>query len=81
MDIRTGLTEEEVETLAIKLGNKIVHCTPACLLTQEQQNEIISILASKKRAVRVTLWLAGAMILWILKDVYLYIKNSIVWVK
>ena len=77
---RTGLTEEELEKIAEKLAEKLTHAK-SCPLSQSQQNEIITILATKKKAIRVTLWLAGAMVIWVLKDIYLYVRNSITWIR
>jgi len=77
---RSGLSEEELEILAVKLADKIAH-SKTCPLNQTQQNEIINILAMKKKTIRITLWLAGAMVIWVLKDIYIYVKNSIAWVK
>ncbi len=77
---RTGFTDEELEILADKLAEKITKSN-VCPLDQSQQNEIINILAMKKKTIRITLWLAGAMVIWVLKDIYIYIKNSITWIR
>lgn len=75
---RTGLTEEEVEILANKILDKMAE-NKVCLLSIEEQQEVKNILTTKKRAIKATLWVAGLLILWILKDIYFYIKDHIVW--
>ncbi len=80
MERRTPLSDEELETLADKIAEKITY-SKTCPLDQTQQNEIINILAMKKKTIKVTLWLVGAMAIWVLKDIYIYIRSSITWVR
>lgn len=75
---RTGLTEEELESLADKLMLKM-EPSGQCKLTEEQQRAVVDLIAMKKKTVHVTLWIVGALIAWILKDVYLYIVGHIAW--
>lgn len=75
---RTGFTDEELETLAGKLALKL---EPAgqCKLTEEQQRAVVDLITTKKRVVKWTLYFIGALVLWVVKDVYVYITNHTVW--
>ena len=77
---RGGLTEDELDLLADKIASRM---TPAegCKLTSEQQAAVIDLITTKKKVVRWTLYVVGAMILWILKDLYLYAVQHITWGK
>lgn len=75
---RTGLTDEELEKLAERLIDKI-ESRNTCGLTHEQQTAVIDLLSQKKTVVNATLYLVGALILWVLKDVYFYIVTHITW--
>lgn len=72
-----GLTEVEIEMLAKKLAFLIPQT--GCKLTPEQQDAVIDMIIAKKKVVRWTLYIIGAMVFWILKDIYLYITKHIVW--
>lgn len=78
---RGGLTEEELVVLADLIVEKMKGSPHFCTLTKEQQDAVVDIINTKKKAVKVTLWLFGALIIWILKDVYFYVKEHIGWLK
>jgi hypothetical protein len=80
MDSRRGLTDVELEILADKLAVKITQSTICCITTVEQK-ELQDFLKTKKQTIKYTLYLMGAMLIWVLKDVYIYVKNSITWIK
>lgn len=73
---RMGLSDEELELLADKLAKRL-EPTGQCKLTEEQQRAVIDLITAKRKAVRVTLWLIGAIIVWIIKDIYVYIVNHL----
>lgn len=75
---RGGMTGEEIRQLAVELVSLLPQVEGGCRLTDEQQRAVVDLITTKKRVVRWTLYLVGAMILWVLKDVYLYIVNHIV---
>ena len=75
---RTGLSEGELDHIAEQIAGRI-NATGRCNLTPEQQQAVVDLIATKKKAVKVTLWLVGALLLWVLKDVYLYIAEHITW--
>lgn len=67
------MCEAELEQLAEKIAEKIEEKCGACHLTPEEQEHVRDLIRTKKKAVKATLWLIGALVLWILKDAYLYI--------
>lgn len=73
---RTGFSDEELNLLAEKIAEK-VNPSGQCRLTEEQQKAVVELITAKKKVVRVTLWLIGALVLWVAKDVYLYIMTHI----
>lgn len=75
---RTGLTDEELDKLAERLIVKIEESN-TCGLTHEQQAAVVELLSQKKTVVNATLYLVGALVLWVLKDVYFYIAEHITW--
>lgn len=75
---RAGLTEDELDLLADKLVIKLAP-SGQCKLTEEQQRAVVELITTKKQVVRWTLYIVGAMILWVAKDVYLYIATHIAW--
>ena len=74
---RGGLTDEELKKIAVILAAEL-QANTECRLTEEQQQAVIDLIGQKKKVVRVTLYIMGAMALWILKDVYLYITEHLV---
>lgn len=75
---RGGMTDDELEILADKLTFKLAP-SGQCKLTEEQQRAVVDLITTKKQVVRWTLYIVGAMILWVAKDIYLYIAGHIAW--
>ena len=74
-----GLTEEEIEQLADKLFARMPQPSAECKLTPEQQAAVVELLTAKKKVVRWTLYLIGALVLWVVKDIYYYIIKHVTW--
>lgn len=74
---RGGLSEAEITKLA-ELISVNLQANAGCRLTEEQQTAVIELITQKKKVVKITLWFIGALILWVAKDIYLYITNHIV---
>lgn len=70
---RTGLTEEELDTLANKLLEKISKHN-VCCITSAEQTELKTILTTKKWAVRATLTVTAIIVGLAVKDAYLLFK-------
>lgn len=64
------VSEKELDILAEKIAEKLIEKHGECSLTSAEQDEIRSILKMKKKAVRKTLFLLGAVLLWIFRDIY-----------
>ena len=62
--------EPEIESLAELLAEKLESRCGVCSITPEEQEELKSLLKTKKSSVKAFLWLVGALVVWILKDVY-----------
>ena len=78
---RTGLTEEELETLAKKFIEKITVNKACGIFTAAEHQEIRNILATKKRAITLTLSVAGLIILWAFKGAITWIISHLSWGK
>lgn len=76
---RGGLTENEIDSIADRITSRIQ--PSECKLTPEQQQAVVELIAQKKKVVKGTLWFIGALILWVLKDIYLFIVEHLKWVK
>lgn len=63
---------QEVDRVAELLADKLESRCGVCTLTTQEQAEIKSLLRTKKSSVKVFLWLIGALVVWILKDVYVW---------
>ncbi|MFQ5466346.1 MAG: hypothetical protein ACE5EI_10495 [Thermodesulfobacteriota bacterium] len=66
------MSEQDIDRIAEQLADKLESRCGVCTLSTEEQEEIKSILRTKKGSVKVFLWLIGALVVWILKDVYLW---------
>lgn len=75
---RKGLSDDEIERIAAALSLKM-QATSGCQLTEEQQQAVVELISQKKKIVKTTLYLIGALVLWALKDVYLYVADHITW--
>lgn len=72
------MSKTELEELAALVAEKIIEKQEAaCHLTPEEQQAVKDLLNTKKNAVRITLGVLGAILLWILKDVYIYLATHL----
>ena len=78
---RKRLSDEDIERIAESLSLKIRAVNGECRLTEDQQAAVIELIVQKKKVVRVTLWIIGALVLWVLKDIYQYIAEHITWMR
>ncbi|HBG46388.1 MAG TPA: hypothetical protein DDW94_05290 [Deltaproteobacteria bacterium] len=65
--------EELAELVAQKLSARF----GACGFTPAEQEAVKDLLRTKRNAVRAFLWICGAVMLWVLKDVYVYIAGHL----
>lgn len=65
--------EQLADLLAEKVTEKLAEKNSSCQLTPSEQQAVKDLLKTKKNAVRAFIWISGALVLWIIKDVYAYI--------
>ena len=70
------MTDEELERLSGLVAEKVKKDS-CCPLTMEETIAVKELLRTKKNAVRLFLYIFGALTLWAIKDIYIYIASSI----
>ena len=73
---RRAFTDEELTIVAERMA-EAVNKHNECRLTPEQQDSIISLLNTRRNAIRVTLWLSAAIGLLAVKGAYDFISTNI----
>ncbi len=68
--------ESEIKELAKAIAEELKN-HHGCQLTEDEQQAVRDLIRTKKNAVRAALWLFGAVLLWILKDVYFWIVTHL----
>lgn len=74
------MTDDEIERLAELVAERLGERTRSssdCALTSEEQIAVKELIRTKKNAVRLFLYIFGALTLWAIKDIYIYIASSI----
>jgi hypothetical protein len=74
------MKDDEIERLAELVAQKLEVDTRAssdCALTSEEQIAVKELIRTKKNAVRLFLYIFGALTIWAIKDIYIYIVSSI----
>ncbi|MBE9532011.1 MAG: hypothetical protein IME98_04325 [Proteobacteria bacterium] len=74
------MTDDEVEKIAELVAVRLEGAqrpTSECALTSEEQVAVKELIRTKKNAVRLFLYIFGALTLWAIKDIYIYIVSSI----
>ena len=67
--------EELAELIAIKFaGKQLLTCHA---FTSEETQAVKDIVNMKKKAVRTTAWFFGILLLWVIKDLYLYVASHV----
>lgn len=68
---------KEAERLAELVAERLASRTGACGFSPAEQEAIKDLLRTKRNAVRAFLWVCGAVMLWVLKDVYVYLASHL----
>lgn len=68
--------ESEIKELAKAIAEELKG-HQGCQLTEDEQQAVRDLIKTKKNAVRAALWVFGAILLWILKDVYVWIATHV----
>lgn len=67
----------EAEELAGLVAEKLAGQLGACAFSPAEQEAIKDLLRTKRNAVRAFLWICGAVMLWVLKDIYVYLASHL----
>lgn len=68
---------KEAEQLAELVAEKLAGHLGACAFSAAEQEAIKDLLRTKRNAVRAFLWICGAVMLWVLKDIYVYLASHL----
>lgn len=71
------MSEKDLETIAEFLAGKLAERQNPCNLTASEQQAVKDLLKTRKSAVRVFIWICGALMVLAIKDIYLYILNHL----
>lgn len=71
------MSDQDIDRIADMLADRLESRCSVCTLSYEEQEEIRGLLKTKKSSVRVLLWLMGALAVWILKDVYIWVASHL----
>ena len=67
----------EAERVAELVAERLASRFGACAFSPAEQEAVKDLLRTKRNAVRTFLWICGAVMLWVLKDVYVYLVNHL----
>lgn len=77
MESRPALSEKELDALAVIIARRLSELQGECRLTASEQEAVKDLIRTKNNAVKAFLWICGALVLWIIKDAYVYIANHL----
>lgn len=69
--------DKETERFAELIAEKLALKFGACAFSPAEQEAVKDLLRTKRNAVRTFLWICGAVMLWVLKDVYVYLASHL----
>lgn len=70
------LSDEDIRRVVSAISEEFKGMN-SCRLSPEDQQAVVDLLKTKRNAVRASLWLFGALLLWILKDAYFFVINHL----
>ena len=68
---------KEAERVAELVAERLASRFGACAFSPAEQGAVKDLLRTKRNAVRTFLWICGAVMLWVLKDVYVYLVSHL----
>ncbi len=71
------MSDKELEKLAELLADKLKKDHDVCYFSYEERMAVRNLVQTKKNAVRALFVVFGALVLWVLKDIYTYIKGHL----
>lgn len=72
------MSENDIKEIARLIAAELAVHQSVCNLTEEEQVAVRDLISTKKKAVKASLFLFGALLLWILKDAYVWITDHLV---
>jgi hypothetical protein len=69
------MSENEIEKLADRIAEQLAQRQGACDLSAGEQRAVKDLIKTKRQTVKALLWLVGAVLLWALKDIYLWFSS------
>lgn len=69
--------DRDMERFAELIAEKLASSFGACGFSPAEQEAVKDLLRTKRNAVRSFLWICGAVVLWVLKDVYVYLASHL----
>ena len=71
------MSEKDLEMIAEFLASKLAERQGPCNLTPSEQQAIKDLLKTRRSAVKVFIWICGALVLLAIKDIYVYIFSHL----
>ncbi len=72
------MEEWQIEELAERVALKVnAHERPCCALSEEECGSVRELLKTKRNAVKVFIYIFGAIALYALKDIYLFVAGHL----
>ena len=71
------LSEDQLEEISNRVAGKLKSHRSRAALTPEDITAIKAFINTKKSAVKIVLYIAGVMAIWALKDIYMYIVETV----
>lgn len=71
------MSEKDLETIAELLASKLAEKQGPCDLTASEQQAVKDLIRTRRSAVKVFLWICGALVLLAIKDIYVYVLNHL----
>ena len=68
---------KEAEQVADMIAERLAAKFGACSFSRAEQEAVKDLLRTKRNAVRAFLWICGAVMLWVLKDIYVYLASHL----
>ncbi len=72
------MSSDQMEELAFRVAEKVHdHERPCCGLSDEECGSVKELLKTKRNAIKVFIYIFGAIALYVLKDLYLFVAGNL----
>lgn len=72
------MSDNEIEKLADRIAEQLAVKHGSCDLSEGEQRAVKDLIKTKRHTVKALLWIVGAVVLWALKDIYLWFTSHLV---